>query len=88
MQFLIGALVTVAVLVSAGPVQAQSTVEPPGFEDRAEAYYAFVLGRSLEGTGDVDGAVDAYRRAAALDPGASGIWAELAALYARRNQPD
>ena len=54
MQFLIGALVTVAVLV-AGPVQAQSTVEPPGFEDRAEAYYAFVLGRSLEGAGDVDG---------------------------------
>ncbi len=75
--------------MSATPVHAQSTApSPPLFEDRAAAYHAFVLGRSLEGAGDVDGAVAAYERAAELDPAASDIWAELAALYARRNRPD
>ena len=76
------------VLTSVAPVHAQPTARQPRFEDRAAAYHAFVLGRSLEGVGDIDGAVAAYERAAALDPAASDIWAELAALYARRNRPD
>ena len=43
--------------MSATPVHAQSTApSPPLFEDRAAAYHAFVLGRSLEGAGDIDGA--------------------------------
>ena len=76
-------------LISAAPVHAQSTA--PGqrlFEARAEAYHAFVLGRSLERADDIDGAVAAFERAAELDPAASDIWAELSALYARRNRPD
>ncbi|HIM50560.1 MAG TPA: tetratricopeptide repeat protein [Acidobacteria bacterium] len=77
------------VLTSVAPVHAQSTASgQPLFEDRAEAYHAFMLGRSLEGAGDIDGAVAAYERAAELDPAASDIWAELAALYNRRNRPD
>ena len=43
----------------------------PDLEARAAAYHAFILGRSLEGAGDVDGAVDAYRRASELDAEAS-----------------
>ena len=56
--------------------------------DRAEAYYAFVLGRTLEGAGDIEGAVAAFTRATELDPDATDIWAEMAALHARQNQPD
>ena len=77
------------VLASVAPIHAQSTAsQEPNIEDRAAAYYAFVLGRSLEGAGDIDGAVAAYEDAAELDPAASDIWAELAGLYARRNRPD
>ena len=77
------------VLTGVSPVDAQSPASgQPLFEDRAEAYHAFVLGRSLEGAGDIDGAVSAYERAAELDPAASDIWAELSALYARRNRPE
>ncbi|MEE2635621.1 MAG: tetratricopeptide repeat protein, partial [Acidobacteriota bacterium] len=76
-------------LTTASTAPAQSaTSQDPSFQDRAAAYHAFILGRSLEGGGDIDGAVDAYEQAAELDPGASGIWSELAALYARQNQAD
>ena len=78
-----GLLTSVAFAEAQSPASGQ-----PLFEDRAEAYHAFVLGRSLEGVGDIDGAVAAYERAAELDPAASDIWAELAALYARRNRHD
>ena len=82
-------LCVAGVLTSVAPLHAQSTAAPqPPFEDRAAAYHAFVLGRTLEGAGDIDGAVAAYERAAELDPAASDIWSELAGLYARRSRPD
>ncbi len=49
----------------------------------ADAYFYFVQGRSLEGRGDIQGAIAAYKRAAELEPKASSIHAELAGLYAR-----
>ena len=77
------------VLISVAPAHAQLPTSPePPFEERAAAYHAFVLGRSFEGAGDIDGAIGAYERAAELDPVTSDIWAELAALYARQNRPD
>ncbi len=89
MRSILCTLSITGVLTSVAPAHAQSPASgQPTFEDRAEAYHAFVLGRSLEGAGDIDGAVAAYERAADLDPAASDIWAELAALYARRNRPD
>ena len=79
----------VCALASVTPAHAQSTVSgQPNIDDRAAAYHAFVLGRSLEGAGDIEGAVAAFLRAAELDPAAADIWAELAALYARRNRAD
>lgn len=56
--------------------------------DRAEAYYQFVLARYLEGEGDVDAAIAAFRRAASLDPSSAEVRAELAALYLRQNRAD
>ena len=89
MRSILCTLSIAGVLTSVAPAHAQSPASgQPIFEDRAEAYHAFVLGRSLEAAGDIDGAVAAYERAAELDPAASDIWAELAALYARRNRPD
>ena len=52
----------------------------------AEAYYQFLLGRHLEGDGQIDKAVAAYQRAATLDPMSSAIPAELAGLYARQGR--
>ena len=89
MRFSSRALFILCVLVHGVGAHAQSAEsERPGLEDRAAAYHAFMLGRSLEGVDDLDGAVAAYTQATQLDPNASGIWAELAALYARRNQPE
>ncbi len=89
MRFSISALFVVGVVAPGAIAQAQAPApEPPGLDDRAAAYHAFILGRSLEREGDVEEAVAAYRRAAELDPASSGIWAELAGLYARRNRPD
>ncbi len=74
-------------VVPAAAAQAPAS-EQPGIDDRAAAYHAFIQGRALEGAGDIDGAVAAFRRAAELDPAAADIWAELAGLYARRNRAD
>jgi len=83
-----GAVFVCGLLVSFVPVSAQSPESRSNpSEDRAAAYNAFVQGRSLEGAGDIDGAIASHRRAAELDPDASGIWAELASLYARHNRP-
>ena len=89
MRFPISALFVVGVLAPGAIAQAQAPApEPPGLDDRAAAYHAFILGRTLERDDRIDEAIDAYRRAVELDPASSGIWTELAGLYARRNRPD
>ncbi len=89
MRFSISALFVVGVLAPGAIARAQAPApEPPGLDDRAAAYHAFMQGRTLEREGRVEEAIDAYRRAAGLDPASSGIWTELAGLHARRNQPD
>jgi tetratricopeptide (TPR) repeat protein len=52
----------------------------PGLSD---AYFYFLQGRTLEGKGDVAGALAAYKRAAELEPRSSTIHAEIAGVYAR-----
>lgn len=77
-------MTTLIWLLAAGaPLQ---TPPPPGPEAVGQAYFLFVEGRSLEGRGDVDGAVRAFREAIALVPAAAEIRAELAALYARQGR--
>lgn len=55
---------------------------------QAEAYHAFLLGRSLESDGNIDGAIAAHERAARLDPASAEPRAELAGLYARQGRFD
>lgn len=52
----------------------------------AEAYAQFLIARRLEDDDDIDGAIAAYKRAMALDPGAASIVAELADLYMRQDR--
>jgi tetratricopeptide (TPR) repeat protein len=49
----------------------------------SDAYFYFIQGRTLEGKGDVAGALAAYKHAAELEPRSSTIHAEMAGLYAR-----
>lgn len=63
-------------LVAQAPAQATTAAT-------GEAYFLFLQGRTLEGRGDIAGAVAAYRAAIALMPAAADIRAELAGLYAR-----
>ena len=54
----------------------------------AESYRLFMLGRHLEGEGEIDAAIRAYRDAADLAPDTGEILGELASLHARQNKPD
>jgi tetratricopeptide (TPR) repeat protein len=67
----------------ARPSTTPSSVSAAG-DPVAEAYYQFMLGRTLESQGEIDKAVRAYRRAIELDPKSAEILAELATLYARQ----
>lgn len=69
------------------PAAAQAPPESDS-SARAEAYARFMIGRHLEGLDDIDGAVQALRDAARLDPAAGEALAELAALYARAGRAD
>lgn len=89
MRFPISALFVLGVMAAGAIARAQAPASgSPGLDGRAAAYHAFMQGRSLDRAGEIEAAVEAYRRAAELDPASSGIWAELADLYARRNRPD
>jgi tetratricopeptide (TPR) repeat protein len=73
-----------AVSLLAAPVQAQNAQA-----DRSgEAYAEFLVGRHLETTDNIDGAIAAFKRAAQLDPRAADIVAELAGLYMRQSRLD
>jgi tetratricopeptide (TPR) repeat protein len=62
--------------------------QPIDEESRAQAYRQFMLGLHLEDEGDLDGAIDALRGAAALDPGSGEPLAALAELYSRSSRPE
>jgi tetratricopeptide (TPR) repeat protein len=62
----------------------QATAPPPTTEQLAQAYYLFLQGRSLEGNGDVAGAIATYKKVLELTPKAADVHAELAGLHARQ----
>jgi tetratricopeptide (TPR) repeat protein len=82
--------VTWLVSTASGALALLALLATPGAApqaDRAQAYYRFLLGRHLEAQGDIDRAAAEFREAARLDPAAAEIRAELAAFYARQDQP-
>ena len=74
---------TAALLLSLAGAAAAQTPEPAS---SAQAYYEFMLARHLESEGNAAGALDALKRAQALDPKSSEILAEMAGHYARQNK--
>jgi tetratricopeptide (TPR) repeat protein len=80
MPTLLALALTAAVAIQT-PAAASSQADAQG-----DAKYYFLLGRSLEGAGKVDQAVDALQKAIALEPGSAEPRAELAGLYARQDK--
>ncbi|MEQ1853992.1 MAG: hypothetical protein ABMA01_20665, partial [Chthoniobacteraceae bacterium] len=56
-------------------------------EGRAEAIAAFVEGEVADGMGDPDRALEAWKRATALDPSNAGLAVKVAVQLAKRNEP-
>ena len=82
---LAGALSVLVTAVGPAAAQAPAASEPTA---RAEAYARYMIGRHLEGLDDTEGAIEAFRAAARLDPTAGEPLAELAELYARAGRAE
>ncbi|MGE3843988.1 MAG: tetratricopeptide repeat protein [Vicinamibacterales bacterium] len=81
---ILAALLVAVQVAPAPPPRVPPLVSGP----RSEAYYEFLRGRFLEGEGQVEPAIEAFKNAARLDPDSADIPAELGALYARQNRSD
>ncbi len=75
-------VIGVFTFAGAAPLGAQPVDE----ETQAQAYRLFMVGLHLEDEGDLDGAIDALRGAAALDTEAGEPLAALAELYSRSSR--
>ena len=82
-------VLAVALCLSVGApphgLQVRQSPDAHGVEPPSAGYY-FLLGRYLEGEGKVPEAIDALKRAIALEPDSAEPRAELAALYARQDR--
>ena len=76
----------IAVLAAALSLSLPAAAAAQSSTRAADAYAQFLLGHHLEDGDDIDGAISAYKKAMELDPSASEIPAELAALYLRQNK--
>jgi tetratricopeptide (TPR) repeat protein len=74
----------VLLAVFATPAAAQTASADP--VKAGEAYSQFMLGRHLETSDDIPGAIAAFKRAAQLDPQSGDVMAELAGLYMRQSR--
>jgi tetratricopeptide (TPR) repeat protein len=92
MKLFVPLVVTAALLGGAVAADAQQSRQgakpaaPPKADPVAQAYEQFLLAHRLKEDDDADGAIEAYKRAMALDPTSATIVAELADLYMRQNR--
>ena len=82
---LAGAVVT-AEPAQRGRQSREASTPAPASTATADAYGQYLLGRHFEREDNIDAAIAAYKRAAALDPAAGDVTAELAGLYMRQNR--
>jgi tetratricopeptide (TPR) repeat protein len=79
----------IQMLLSASLVAQATTSAPspaPSTDALAQAYFLFLQGRTLEGNGDVAGAIATYRKVLELTPKAAEVHAELSGVYARQGK--
>ena len=79
----VAALSSLFIVVIGARLALAQTEQSPSPASKAEAYYQFMLGRHLEGEDELEQSIAAFQKAAALDPTAAEVPAELAALYQR-----
>ena len=75
-------------IVGDGLAQAPAPPQTPAASSsdaRGQAYFEFRIARRLESSGDETGALEAMKRAIALDPKSAELHAELAGYHARQN---
>jgi tetratricopeptide (TPR) repeat protein len=77
------ARIVVVVALVAGGVPRMAIAQAPN-----DSYYNFLMGRHLEGEDNIPGALAALERAAAADPKAAEVRAEIARIYYRRENRD
>ena len=65
-----------------------ASIVTPAFAQTADSYYDFLMARRLEAQGDNTGALAALERAAAADPRAGEVKAEIASFQLRRGKRD
>jgi len=84
-------LVLLGAPLTADAAQARRPATPPATrpaDPRGEAYHQFLLAQRLEDEQNTDGAIDAYKRAMALDPTSADLPAALASLYLGLDRAD
>ena len=91
MKLFVPLMVTAVLLGGAVAADAQqsrpgSKPAPAKVDPVAQAYEQFLLAHRLKDEDDADGAMNAYKRAMALDPKSATIVAELADLHMRQNR--
>jgi tetratricopeptide (TPR) repeat protein len=84
-------LVLLGAPLSVDAAQARRQATPPASQPadpRGEAYHQFLLAQRLEDEQNTDGAIEAYKRAMALDPTSADLPAALASLYLGLDRAD
>jgi tetratricopeptide (TPR) repeat protein len=79
-------VVVVIAFLLVSPVSSWAQAPAASQSQPGQAYFEFLLARRLEGQGDNKGALEALKRAIALDPKSAELHAELAGFHARQNE--
>ncbi len=86
--YLISGLAALTLVSSGSAYGLEQDATAPASNARAESYHQFMLGRQLNGAGEIEAAIAAYRLAAELAPESAEVLGELAELFAQQGRVD